>query len=186
MRFECAYKELVDVDSLIPHPSNRNKHPEKQVKALAKIIAKVGQRSPVVISNLSGKINKGHCRWEAIKLLGWKQIAIDRQDYNSELEEFNDRIADNEISRYSEFDMGGFLDDLKEYNLEIDDVDFEEFGKLDFSFKMPEIPNEDDDGNDNDEQPKKYKVEVVFENDMDMMDLYDDLISKGYAARVVK
>lgn len=132
MRIECAYKELVEVNKLIPHPENRNKHSDDQVRALAKIIAKVGQRSPIVVSTLSGKINKGHCRWAAIKMLGWEKCAVDYQDYENELEELNDRIADNEIQRLSEFDHVGFMDDLDKLGLDKNDLDFEEFGLVDF------------------------------------------------------
>ena len=76
---------------------------------------------------------KGHGRLEALKLLGWENAPVDFQDYESELEEFNDRIADNEISRYAEFDRAGFLNDIEG----IPDIDFEEFGLLDF--ELPEI-----------------------------------------------
>lgn len=133
MRIECAYSELVELKSIIPHPSNRNRHSQKQVEVLAKIIAKNGQRSPIVISNLSRYVVKGHGRLEAIKLLGWEKAAVDFQDYNSELEELNDRIADNEIARYSEFDSYGFIEDLKGLEIDLKDVDYEEFGKINFN-----------------------------------------------------
>jgi hypothetical protein len=43
-----------------------------------------------------------------------------------------------------------------------------------------------EEGSTNEPQVKKYKLEVTFSNDMDLQDLYDDLISKGYLARIVK
>jgi len=184
MRIECSYKKLVDVSTLKEHPSNRNKHPEKQIKALAKIIVKVGQRSPIVVSNQSGFIVKGHGRLAAIKLLGWDKCAVDYQDYKDELEELNDRIADNEISRYSEFDQTGFLDDLKSLDLNIDELDFEEFGKLDFNFTniIGDLAPVEKDKIEN--ENKKYIIEVQFPNDMEMMDIYDDLLSRGYLVKI--
>jgi len=134
MRIECSYTDLMMTDLLKPHPANRNKHTDKQIKALSKIIAKVGQRSPIVVSNRSGYIVKGHGRLEAIKLLGWEKCAVDFQDYETELEEFNDRIADNEIARYAEFDHAGFKLDFSDFELDIIGTDFEEFGLLDYSF----------------------------------------------------
>ena len=138
MRIECSYTKLVNLENLIPHPNNRNKHSQKQIEVLAKIIAKVGQRSPIVVSKRSGYVVKGHGRLEALKLLGWESAAVDFQAYESELEELNDRIADNEIARYSEFDKDGFFQDLKEFNLDIKNIDFEEFGKINLEFTPEE------------------------------------------------
>lgn len=186
MRIECAYKELVKVDSLIPHPSNRNKHPEKQIEALAKIIAKNGQRSPIVVSTLSGKINKGHGRWLAIKMLGWEKCAVDYQDYKDELEELNDRIADNEIARYAEFDREGFIEDIKNIDVDISSLDFDEFGLIDFKIPIIEHIDEDNDednGTKSDEENKKYLLQVTLPNELELRDLYDDLVSKGYIVR---
>ena len=46
----CAHDELMDVASLIPNPRNPNKHGDKQVAMLAKIIRHQGWRAPVVVS----------------------------------------------------------------------------------------------------------------------------------------
>lgn len=163
MRFECAYTELVDIDEILPHPSNRNIHSQKQIEVLAKIIAKVGQRSPIVISNLSGKIVKGHGRYEAIKLLGWDKAAVDFQNYESEMEELSDRIADNEIARYSEFDRKGFEFDLQDLEIDIGEFDFEEMGLIEFELDKPKEVDLPDlgDGSDPDIQQKTF----VLSND---------------------
>jgi len=130
---QCAHTKQVELKKLKPHPSNENKHSERQIKALAKIIAKVGQRSPIVVSNRSGFITKGHGRLEAMKLIGWDNCAVDFQDYKDELEELNDRVADNEIARYAEFDLEKFQLNLKELNLELGELDLEEYGLLDLA-----------------------------------------------------
>ena len=70
MKIRCAHTKIVSINKLIPHEKNRNIHSANQIRILAKAIAKVGQRSPIVVSNLSGKIVKGHCRYLAIKELG--------------------------------------------------------------------------------------------------------------------
>lgn len=54
MRVHCAYDEMKDVDLLTPHPRNANKHPEKQIKYLAKIMAHQGWRHPITVSKRSG------------------------------------------------------------------------------------------------------------------------------------
>ena len=137
MNIKCAHTDMVELKDLKPYPFNENKHGEKQVKALAKIIAKNGQRAPIVVSKRSGYITKGHGRMLALQLLGWPQAAVDFQEYESELEELNDRVADNEISRYAEFAEGEFLSNLQNLDVDIEALDFEEFGLLDFS--LPEV-----------------------------------------------
>ena len=62
MKINCAYDELVDVSKLVPNPKNNNKHPKEQIERLAKIIDFQGQRTPIVVSNRSGFIVKGHGR----------------------------------------------------------------------------------------------------------------------------
>lgn len=186
MKFNCSYTKLVKMDDLKEHPKNRNQHSERQITALAKIIAKTGQRSPVVVSNLSSFIVKGHGRLSAIKLLGWEKVAVDYQDYKDDYEEFQDRIADNEIARYAEFDKAGFIDDLSEMEVEEDDVDFDEFGLLDFTFDIFESEGIDDSDDDKKDDPKQFIVEIKYDNDMDARDLYDDLISKNIPARFIE
>jgi hypothetical protein len=123
--YQCAYKELLDLDSpkIIPNPKNANRHSIEQIERLAKIIDFQGQRSPVVISNLSGFIVKGHGRLEAIRLLNkhnpekWNKVAIDFQDYLSEAQEYADLVADNEIARWAELDLHKVMFDLKEIDL---------------------------------------------------------------------
>lgn len=182
MRIECSYNKLVEIDKILPHPNNRNSHSQKQIEVLAKIIAKVGQRSPIVISKKSGYVVKGHGRLKAIELLGWDKAAVDFQNYESELEEFNDRIADNEIARYSEFDRRGFELDMQDLNIEIGDFDFEELGLIDFSL-IEKIELDEDDENKEEDENKKYILQVELPNDMELRDLYDDLISKGYLVK---
>jgi hypothetical protein len=138
---KCSYTKLVNLEELKPHPGNENEHPERQIEALAKIIAKLGQRSPIVVSKRSGFITKGHGRLEAIKKLGWESAAVDFQEYESELEEFNDRVADNEIARYAEFNFGKFELNLKAMNLDLKSVDLPTFGLLDINFEKIEPKN---------------------------------------------
>lgn len=119
MKFKCAYKKLVKVDELLmlTNPKNNNKHSSEQIDRLAKIIDFQGQRSPIVISNRSGFIIKGHARLSAIQKLKWKEAAVDYQDYNTEAEEYADMTADNEIARWAELDLEKLVIDLKTLDL---------------------------------------------------------------------
>ncbi|MBP2629873.1 MAG: hypothetical protein H6Q70_501 [Firmicutes bacterium] len=104
IKIHCAYTELVDTITLIPNPRNPNQHPKKQIELLAKIIKDQGWRAPITVSNLSGFVVRGHGRLMAAKLLGVEKVPIDRQDYESEAEEWADLIADNRIAELADID----------------------------------------------------------------------------------
>lgn len=133
MKFECAHDALVDVHTLQPNPKNPNAHPARQIELLAKIISYQGQRSPIVVSNRSGFIVKGHGRLDAVKKLGWAQAAVDYQDYENEAQEYADMVADNKIAELAEHDDNAMIDGIKTLGI----TDFELLG-LD-GFSLPEV-----------------------------------------------
>jgi ParB-like chromosome segregation protein Spo0J len=104
MKIQCAYTELVDVDKLVAHPKNYNKHPDRQIEMLAKILTYQGQRLPIVVSKRSGFIVSGHGRLMAIKKLGWPQAACDYQEFENEAAEYAHMVADNKIAELAEED----------------------------------------------------------------------------------
>lgn len=124
MKFNCAYTELVDIHKLVPNPKNNNHHPKEQIDRLAKIIDYQGQRSPVVVSNRSGFIVKGHGRLEAIRKLGWEKVAVDYQDYENEAQEYADMTADNQIAMWAEFDNNMLMSEIPE----LGDIDLDLLG----------------------------------------------------------
>ena len=139
MKFNCAYTELVDIHKLVPNPKNNNHHPKEQIDRLAKIIDYQGQRSPIVVSNRSGFIVKGHGRLEAIRKLGWEQVAVDYQDYESEAQEYADMTADNQIAMWAEFDNNMLMSEIPE----LGDMDLDMLG-------LKELDLEKDDNKKND------------------------------------
>lgn len=179
MNFKCAYTELVPIDHLQPNPKNPNKHPEKQIKMLAKIIDYQGQRAPIVVSKRSGFITKGHCRLAAIKTLKWDKVAVDFQDYESEAQEYADIVADNKIAELAEHDDTLMLDEIK--SLDLMDSDLELLGLDDLSFlKLDEGLDEKEERS----SDEKFIIEVTFPNQMEMRDVHDDLSSQGYMVRI--
>jgi hypothetical protein len=138
MKINCAHTELVDLVSLQPNPRNPNKHPERQIELLAKIIDYQGQRAPVVVSKRSGFIVKGHGRLDAIKKLGWDKCAVDYQDYESEAQEYADMNADNKIAELAEHDDNAMIDGIKTLGI----TDFELLGLDNFTIDtIAEIKN---------------------------------------------
>jgi hypothetical protein len=133
MIVNCSHTELVDVDLLTPNPRNPNQHPKKQIELLAKIMKHQGWRSPIVVSNRSGFIVKGHGRLQAARLNGWTQAPVDRQDYANEADEYADMVADNKIAELSDTDLSMVLSDVVNLG---PDFDLDLLGIPDF--KLPE------------------------------------------------
>lgn len=102
---KCAYTDLVPVEEVKPHPQNPNRHPPKQIALLARMMRRVGIRSPITVSKLSGYVVRGHGRLEACKALKMTKVPVDFQDYESEAEEMADLMADNRIPELSELDL---------------------------------------------------------------------------------
>ena len=155
MKVHCAHTELVDVDLLVPNPKNPNQHPENQIKLLAKIMKHQGWRSPIVVSNRSGFITKGHGRLMASRINGWTQAPVDRQDYATEADEYADMVADNKIAELSETDLEMVKGDILDFG---EDFDTELLGFLDFDInQLPEIENTSEELNESDFQDFQHE-----------------------------
>jgi ParB-like chromosome segregation protein Spo0J len=102
----CAHDALADVVSLMPHPRNPNRHPERQLKLLARILEHQGWRSPIIVSKRSGFVIAGHGRLEAAKLSGWEHVPVNYQEFATEADEMAHLLADNQIAELAEMDDG--------------------------------------------------------------------------------
>ena len=94
----------VDLDGLMPHPQNYNRHPAEQVRRLAKSLTKFGQvRSVVVWRNT---LLAGHGVAEAARILNWRTVRADvlPDDYPEHLA-LAYVAADNELARQGDPDM---------------------------------------------------------------------------------
>jgi ParB-like chromosome segregation protein Spo0J len=107
MLIHCKHDELIPVDDLVPHPQNRNFHPPDQIERLSKLIDYQGLRAPIIVSNLSKHIVKGHGTLQALKLLGWKDIPVQYQDFEDETQEYAFLQSDNAIAAWASLDLSG-------------------------------------------------------------------------------
>ena len=130
----CSHTELVDTASLVENPRNPNRHPEKQIEALAKIIQYQGWRNPIVVSKRSGFIVKGHGRLKAAQHLQLEKVPVDYQEYENEASEWADMVADNKIAELAEIDkdeLASIMADLDgEFDLDLTGFDSMEIDDL--------------------------------------------------------
>jgi hypothetical protein len=147
----CSYARLADVTSLVANPRNPNKHSDKQVSLLAKVIRHQGWRAPITVSKRSGFIVTGHGRLAAALLLQVEQVPIDEQDFASEADEWAHLVADNRLAELADADRTMIadllkeLDELQEGNFDTELLGFteDEMGAFDIEeSEMPELSNE--------------------------------------------
>ena len=129
----CCYDKMVNITELAENPRNPNKHPEEQLKILAKVIKQNGWRAPITVSKLSGFIVKGHGRLQAAKLLGCEKVPVDYQEYENESLEYADLMADNRIAELSEIDNKKLLELFHEFD--VGEVDFDLSGYTEEFYK---------------------------------------------------
>jgi hypothetical protein len=181
----CAYTELVDVVNLVPHPRNPNKHPDKQVALLAKVIRHQGWRSPVVVSKRSGFIVAGHGRLQAAAILNVEKVPVDYQDFATEADEMAHLVADNRIAELAEIDgkeLAGLLKDLEgKIDLDVTGFDVEALGDVE-GFTMETEADAEPVGINYNPQ---FGVIVICKDDASQEAAYGALLALGYECKVV-
>jgi len=151
----CAFDKEVDMVDLVPHPRNPNKHSDRQIALLAKIIGNQGWRNPIVISERSGFIVAGHGRLGAARVLNVQKVPVDVQAFESEAEEYAHLIADNRIAELAEADRNELVTLIREMEGKID---------LDLTgFDAPSLEElfGEDAGNDVDAEPQVDKADEL-------------------------
>jgi ParB-like chromosome segregation protein Spo0J len=134
----CEDIRQVPVAELVEHPRNPNKHPERQLEALSKILKHQGFRAPIVVSKRSGFIVAGHGRLSAAIKAGFEKVPVSYQDFDTEADEWAHMIADNRIAELAERDdteLGSLIRDLdlEEFNLSL--TGFEDVSWLEPDFE---------------------------------------------------
>src|SRR4029077_14890729 len=98
-RLKIVYRHI---DEVKPDPRNPRIHSPRQIKKLAKIIAKLGFNVPVLIGR-NCELLAGHARYAACKILGLKEIATIELDHLDEHQARAFALADNRLSDLSEW-----------------------------------------------------------------------------------
>ncbi len=111
------------IDELIPYENNAKKHDELQIKNVAESIKQFGFVQPIVIDK-DDVIVIGHCRFEASKLLGMKEVPCVMVDELTEDQVKGLRLADNKTNE-SPWDTPKLTQELEEL---FGKIDMNEFG----------------------------------------------------------
>ena len=177
MKVHCKYDEMVPVRDLKPHPKNRNKHPEEQIKRLAKVLEYQGWRYPVKVSTRSNCVTSGHGRIEAAKLNEWAEVPVNYQGYDSDEQEYADVTADNAIASWSELDLAAINMDLGDLG---PDFDIDLLGIKNFLLDINEEENAPEI-----ENKKQFLIVVECTSEAQMQTLYEEFQNRGVSCKLI-
>lgn len=171
---------MLDPKTLRDHPKNRNRHKKEQIERLVKLYKGLGVRHPIVVSKNSGYIVAGHGRKQAAIKAGMQKFPVVYQEFESDDVEYAFLQSDNAIALWSDLDLSGINADLVELDGSTFDIDL--LGIEKFNLEVPELSMMDEELRD--DLNKKFLLEITFPNDMEMMDIHDDLVSRGYIVKI--
>ena len=166
-----------------PYKKNAKKHDETQIKNVMQSIKEFGVVQPIVVDR-NNTIIIGHCRYEAMKRLGYDELQEDwvKVVDLSEEEAEKLRLLDNKLNE-SEWSLDLLLDsiqniDFSDYMLDWDIKDFEEKEKE--KEKKEKVFEE--------MQLKSFEhydyIVFVFDNQMDWLNMVNEFglkkVNAGY------
>ncbi len=108
------------LSNIKPYPKNAKKHDKKQIQQVADSIKRFGFVQPIVIDK-NNEIVIGHCRYEASKLLGLKEVPTISVENLTDKEVKALRLADNKLNE-SAWSMDLVIDELKGLDSELLDL----------------------------------------------------------------
>lgn len=162
--------KIFDINSLIPHPKNPNKHSPEQIERLARIIEYQGFRNPVIIQKGTNLIVAGHGRTMAARKLGLKQVPVIEQEFESEAQLYAYVVSDNAIAEWADLDLSEINKEMLDLG---PDFEIEMLGLKDFTIEPMdgELPDL------NGDEPDCQQVTFVLSNEQ--KDILDEAISKA-------
>ena len=150
--------EMRKISEVKPYVRNPRKN-DKTVELLCEIIPKVGFNQPILVDK-QGVIVKGHARYTAAIRLGMKEVPVVVTNADEESIRL-DRIADNKISEFSEWNQEELLHELDALNI---DFDITELGLPSLDFEMPVFDDFEAENDQSDEERRKLYEQFLAQN----------------------
>lgn len=149
----------MSIDVIKPYARNAKKHPNSQIENVAESIRQFGFVQPIVVDG-GGYIIIGHCRYEASKRLGLREVPCVRLEELNEEQVRKLRLLDNKLNE-SPWDMSLLEAELFDLDMEEFDIDWkikDDEEEVNGQVKFSEVLNEE----------HNYIV-LYFDNDIDWL-----------------
>ena len=158
-----------------PYKKNAKKHDETQIKNVMQSIKEFGVVQPIVV-DMTNTIIIGHCRYEAMKRLGYDELQEDCVKVVDLPEEEAEklRLLDNKLNE-SEWDMDLLAEDVPQ-------LDFSDF-EIDWG-----LSEEQEENTEKERKDVNYNesISVVIEcaNDEEAEETFTKLSEMGYLCKI--
>jgi ParB-like chromosome segregation protein Spo0J len=106
-----SQKKMMPLDKIVLDPKNVRRHDEKNIKAIMHSLESSYQRKPIVLYGTT--VIAGNGTVEAARRLGWKEIWVNDDPFESEEAAKAYALADNRTNDLSDFDNELLKDELK-------------------------------------------------------------------------
>ena len=188
MEIKAREITLFPTGKLSSYPKNSNKHTDEQIDKIISLIDFYGHRDPLIVDadvqeDGTHWVLAGNGRLSAANKAGWENLPVIFQKFKSDEEKYGFVVSHNAINSSN---WGGGLD-LAQINSDIGDLgpdfDIEMLGIKDFTIEPMENLDDITDAI-KDDLNKKFILEITYPNDMELMDIHDDLVSRGYIVKV--
>lgn len=164
--------ELVEINTLLPHPKNMHTHPPEQIDRLIKLIEYQGMRNPVIVQKGTNLIVAGHGRMMALKKMGAIKVPVIYQEFDSEAQLYAYMVSDNAIGKdsWAELDLSAVNTEMLDLG---PDFDIDMLGIKDFVIEPMDGVLPDLSVN----EPDCQQVTFVLSNEQ--KDILDEAIKKA-------
>lgn len=177
-----TYDKMEKLKNLKPSRYQRNKHPKEQIEIMAKVMEQKGVWHPISVAVIDGKITNeisfGHGRKLSAELNGWDEFPIVYKYFKDDTDYYEAVQADNALADWSELDISKINTDLPEMGPELD---IEMLGIKDFVLDVSEKYDLYDKVKNKKET--KHILEVEFASESDLIEVYDELLNRGYIVK---
>jgi len=178
--------------TLVPYARNSRTHSPEQVAAVARSIQQFGFTNPVLIG-AHNTIIAGHGRVMAAQSIGLGQVPCIRLAHLTDAQRRAYVIADNKLAELSGWDMATLAREVEDLMHEdAFDIDLLGFGQQELAALLGEQNQEQTNQQAQAAAPEKpfnyqekYAVLIDCKNEQHQAEVFDALVAKGYACKVL-
>lgn len=177
--------QYVDISQVKPYARNPRKHPDAQIKKIARSIVKFGFDQPILVDK-DFVIIKGHGRWLAAKTIPLVKVPVIVASHLSEEDVRLNRIADNKLPEYGELDEDmlkfefGTLASVPDLDLTLSGFELDAIEKV----MQDETDAVDDAGSNAKPVENQFIVSVHCKDEAQMQELFGELTRRQEYADV--